>query len=783
MKKEFIFSIFLFLIVTILFFFPVFKGHVPFPGDLLITEYVPWTSHSFLGYNPASYPSKFQYFDIINELYPWKMLVVDHLKNGQIPLWNPYNFSGTPLLANLQSQVFAPFNIFYFILPTTYSWTIGLMLQTILALVFTYLYARQIKFSMAGSLLSSIAFSCSLYMSVFFQFGVIGQTVLWLPLLTLYIEKIIERVSLKSILVLIAGITFAGFGGHIQIFFYVVLFTVAYLFIRMLSLRQERVKKIFLFLFCFFIAFGILAIQLIPTMELIGLSARVPHDPVFITQHLLLKFNELILFISPDFYGNPATNNYLLDRSYPQTALYIGIIPLIFALSTLFSKKNNFAIFYIFITITLLAITRNPISSLFYSINIPFISSSSSTNGIFIISFSLSLLAGYGFDQWIARKNKFVLWSAFSLLVILISAVVLNSVMHISFSFKNVVYSLLLICISLVVFSVSKFSSYRKVLPIILIVITIVDLFYFFHKFNPFVPNVLVFPKVEVLEVLQQKAGINRVWGYGTASMTANTNSIYYLFSPDGIDPLYPKMYGEFIYATRDGKIFEKFDRYTRSNVTIDSSLGSFPDKYVLKTLNTLGVSYIIDRTENGSTEKNFPESKYPVEYEKGGWKLYKNSAAAKRIFLTSDYQIYHSNQEFEKMFFSESFDPSQTILLEKRPNFAAQKNNSTTDKITNINYKAEEITITVETNMQKMLFLSDTYYPGWKAYVDKQETQIFKADYTFRAIVVPKGKHQIIFRYEPLSFYYGYKVTLFSLIILIIVSGVIYMRKSYYEK
>ncbi len=67
----------------------------------------------------------------------------------------------------------------------------------------------------------------------------------------------------------------------------------------------------------------------------------------------------------------------------------------------------------------------------------------------------------------------------------------------------------------------------------------------------------------------------------------------------------------------------------------------------------------------------------------------------------------------------------------------------------------------------EKMYFVSDAYYPGWKAFVDGKETKIYKADFAFRAIKIPKGEHEIKMVYEPQSFYLGLKISLATLIIL----------------
>lgn len=785
MKKE---NIFVFIILGIIlgvFFYKFFfLGLIPFPGDLLIHDYAPWKYESYLGYNPGSYPSKLQYFDVLRQLYPWKIFVIEQLKSGHLPLWNPYNFAGTPLLANLQSQVFAPFNILYFILPYTYGWSIALILQTVLSFIFTYLYARYMKLSQVGSIFASVAYACSLYMSVFFEYGVFGQTILWLPFVLLGIEMLLKKFSLAGLLTFVAALTFAAFGGHLQIFSSLLIFCFFYACVRLLTVKDFRLRKAGGLIFAVGISIGIAAIQFLPTIELIGLSARAPHDPAFFFQNLLLQFQELIVFISPDFYGNPATNNYLLSKSYPQTAVYIGIFPLIFALSSLFFKKENVQWFFIgAIAFLLVTITNNPLSTIVYSLHIPFISSSAPTNMIFLISFSLSILAGYALDLWIIKKNRFPLFVTLFLGVILALVFCFYQITNVAFSSKNAVYSFIVLSVGIVSLLLSAFIKNKKIFAYVFIIITIFDLFYFFQKFNPFVPQQLVFPQTSITKNIQKKTDIERVWGYGAANILANTNILSGFSSPEGYDPLYPKRYGEFVYLSQNGKLLTSFTMNTRSNAMIDSSLGFVPEhKKAQKVLDMTGVRYVIDRVENGSSEKTFPDDTYKVVYDQNGWKIFHNNKATPRAFLTTDYKLFSSSDEFEKIFSLETFDPSVTLLLEKSPSFTSITNMSAEDSVKIEKYQPNNVSLTVSSKEKKLLFLSDMYYPGWKASVDEKEVEILRANYTFRAIEVPSGKHNVQFVYKPQSFFVGSIVTLVSIIILFVVACILYVRKLRYE-
>lgn len=63
---------------------------------------------------------------------------------------------------------------------------------------------------------------------------------------------------------------------------------------------------------------------------------------------------------------------------------------------------------------------------------------------------------------------------------------------------------------------------------------------------------------------------------------------------------------------------------------------------------------------------------------------------------------------------------------------------------------QAESITIEIDTAMPGILRVLDTYYPGWKAFVDGAPAEIHRVDYAFRGIEVPNGKHRIEMVYDP---------------------------------
>src|SRR5581483_660221 len=480
--------------------------------------------------------------------------------------------------------------------------TLLIMIQPFLAGIFTYFFCREIGLRKESSYLSAISFACCLFMTSFLEYSIIGNTILWLPLGLLAVERLFKKWTSIEVIILSLSISFSFLAGHLQIFGFSFLFIISYAFYKALVLQKS--KKFITILGILVLAVFVCSVQLFPTVELIQNSAHGSQQYQFLIEKLLIQPFQLILFLSPDIFGNPATNNYLISDTYPGNALYIGLIPFLFALfAFVSSKKSSTKNYFIGISIILLFFfLRTPFTEMFYRLQIPFFSTSSPTNAIFLLSLSLSILAGFGMDDWFEKKNKRRIYIMGGTIVFLLLSGLIFYRQHIV-SQKNFTYSLGLLTVFAILFFIGERIKKKK-LALLFIVITVFDLFYFSDKFNPFVPHQLVFPQAPVAKWLSQESGINRVWGYGAANIESNFQTQLSIFSPDGYDPLYSRRYGEFIQSTREGVIETGFTNQTRSDATIAEGFGQngfVENNKRLQILNLLGVMYILDREENGS--------------------------------------------------------------------------------------------------------------------------------------------------------------------------------------
>ena len=64
---------------------------------------------------------------------------------------------------------------------------------------------------------------------------------------------------------------------------------------------------------------------------------------------------------------------------------------------------------------------------------------------------------------------------------------------------------------------------------------------------------------------------------------------------------------------------------------------------------------------------------------------------------------------------------------------------------------------------------LTDNFYPGWHTAIDGKDTEILRANYTFRAVALEKGEHTVEFFYKPKSLGYGILLSFVSLLVLTI--------------
>ncbi|MCB0697469.1 MAG: YfhO family protein, partial [Chitinophagaceae bacterium] len=127
------------------------------------------------------------------------------------------------------------------------------------------------------------------------------------------------------------------------------------------------------------------------------------------------------------------------------------------------------------------------------------------------------------------------------------------------------------------------------------------------------------------------------------------------------------------------------------------------------------------------------------------------------------------------------SFRPLQTAVIRDtyKPelgNYQFGKDSAAVVKLDK--YGLNTISYYANNSRDGFAVFSDIYYPfGWKAYVDGNETPIYKVDYLLRGLKLPAGEHKIEFRFHPEKFYTADKVAMVSSVLLLLAAfGSIFM-------
>ena len=751
MKK--LLPIIVFVGIVFYFFKPFFiNGLFPIPSDNLIGLYHPFRD-LYANEYPRGIPYKnFLISDPIEQQYPWRFLSVSLLKELQFPVWNQYDFSGTPLFANQQSAVLYPLNIFFFIFPFSTSWSILIFLQPLLGGLFMYLYLKKIKLSSLPSLFGAIIFSFSGFSMVWMEWNTVVQTIIWLPLILYIKEILISKFSIKWAIGLLFAESMAFFAGHLQTWFYLVCISNAYLLIRIIETAKQEypknsliitsIKKYFPFLIVGIIFLFIISIQLIPLFQFISLSARNVDQSDWHQLGWFIPWQNITGFIIPDFFGNPATLNYWGIWNYMEFALYAGIAPFMLLLFSLFSIKNKFvSFFWGILLLGLLFAFPTPIAQLPYILHIPFLSTSQPTRLAFVIDFSIAILAAFGLQRFLEEKRKIyisvfittILFALCWIIVLFHSHFLHLSLENILVTKRNLIFptGIFLVSSLLLLLQLAPRIKNRKIflsfIAILLIAVTAIDLLRFSQKFTPFNPQKYLYPQTKSLNFLHNNLNIYRFMTTDREILPPNTSIMYKLQSVDGYDPLYLLRYGEFIAAIERGK--------PNINPPFGFNRIITPKNFESPLINLLGVKYIISL----SAINNLNFKKVLTD---GKTEIYENTKVLPRAFSVSSIIPVSTKQQAINTLFSHTNYLDYAVV----ENYFSKQTVFNNSKVTITNYQADKVVLSVEGKGASFVILTDINYPSWHATVDTDKTVIYQTDYLFRGVIVPSGKHTITF-------------------------------------
>ncbi len=732
-------------VIWILFSSPYFfSGKSPFPSDYQNNFFAPWNvypGHSGPVKNNAQ-P------DIITQIYPWRYFDIQEYKKGIIPFWNPFSFAGTPHLANYQSASLSPINILFF-LPLDFIdvWGLLVLLQPLLAGLCMFQLCRKMKVSKVGSILSSFSFMFCGFLVTWMGYATLGYAILFLPLAYYSILQYTSSRSLRWLIILAFTFPLSFFSGHFQMSIYFSLGVFSFIFYHLLFTKERKLFATAL-LYSFFGLFLTMP-QVLPSIEFYSLS---PRSNLF-QKIEAIPWNYLPTLISPDFYGNPVTRNDWFGH-YAEWSGFPGIVAVVFSIAAVILKRNRTTLFFIILAVgSLMLAYDTPLLTFLVNLKLPVLSTSAASRIIVLFSFSIAVLSGFGFDQVISvynkDKRKILLWLIVSLVPVVVVSIIpflnLLEVDKSQIAQKNVIlpvafFGVIGIATLLLLNIKHKYSKLFFICCVL--AVSSFEMYRFAAKWQSFTPKKEAYLPVPISKFYGQQNNYDRLIG-----LSGGEDAVYYRMPIlSGYDPLYSESYGKFVQYVGSGS----YKNPERSVVTFPLN-----GRYTPQALDLLGVKYIVRKDSDGEMVWAFPFKKYPPEqftkiYDDNGYDVFLNNKSSKRAFIVSDViEVSEKNRDRSMLF---NYDLSKTAIVYENIKPLAKTQGSV--KI--IKYLSNSIEMEAQTNGESFLVLTDNYYPGWKAFVNDKEVKIYKADYTFRGIVIPAGKSSIEFSFVPQTFLIG---------------------------
>lgn len=662
---------------------------------------------------------------------PLKKIYAEALATGQLPYWSSQLSTGFPLLAEGEVGALYPPNLALFSLfSLSQAMGISLLLHGIIAGLGAYALARNYSLSVGPALFCGLIFALSGFMITHAKHLNMIHAAVWLPWMLLEIRRVFSgegsgvRLALWTTLSLLAG--------HPQITYYSVLSTclmgLSFAPSKMaFSLWRRRMMRGSAAMLC---ALLLAAPQLIPTLELANESSR--GDGMSWEEANAGSYSPayLALFFDPLAFGDPAElvpddTGGLRGFSPPEgteslfweVTGYVGILPWLLLIFLFRSRWARAAIPVALLALlsTLLALGDAGIIGEWAHHGIPGYSLFRfHSRWLLVIGLFLALLGGMGLQGFLDRIP----------------------------------------------------GSERKWAPLVVAFILLVgwsDLYQSLGHHNPTVePEIWLEAPASVTEINRLESDTHRLF------------RVVGVQGPEGqaFQPAYPVPGG----SIGDLAPYPEIRSVSRPNLwslyginTLFTSFHLTPQRLQRGVETTLLPTGRMSPVQAGRLNVRYwvaavpQDPQNPQENCFGGGpdacvRIFPNPDVQERFTLASFAHVVPPGPDSLDLALQRvvhpSFKAGRDVVLEG-PGILSETNKEGALKgnIRLDSYSDREASLTVRVNRPAWLVTSDTYYPGWSAWVDGVEEPVYAANGSGRAILVPSGTHSVVWKFEPNGF------------------------------
>ncbi|MEM8536106.1 MAG: YfhO family protein, partial [Chloroflexota bacterium] len=703
------------------------------------------------------------------------------------------------------------------------------LLQFAIAGIGTYLFARSLGLWQMAACVAAIAFMFSGFLATRVVHLSILSGAALLPLVFFCVERALRAGNARWFVIAALVVALQAFAGHPQVPIYTALalglYTLVRALERMISFRQWHWILVFPLQLAGIYMLGYLfaAIQLVPWVELGSFSPRASEASFDFIFRSSMQGDNWLLFLFPYLYGSLNVGMYADQPMDIPTAIktwehsaYVGILPLALAVIGLFGlaqlprrkervQHNQRTTVRLLPETTVAADYRRWFSILFFGLLLavgvimatgdqtPFAELIYATpalgrlraveRAIILAAFALTMLAAFGMQRIVEpgpSGRRIVLQLELLLVAIIVPLVPLGIVYFADHptlqnildlqpgDIANLQISRLNILIPIQIALVTALllcwwiiripSGFSKSLALALL---LVDVGSYAALFNPIKEPQLYDESPGVVTFLEEDDSLYRKATFletdqietelARGVLAVSWGMVYGVEDINGFNSLQPRRYTDYLFSPQ----VEDVSYGKLSNEALLQ-----PDNPVLPSLN---VKYLLVPQE---LQPNLG-STFEQVYEDELVRVYENTTVYERAYFVDRVEVVSDQQAVLETVTAAGFDGQQTALVETvSPLAISEATGEATVSITD--HTPNQTNLSVSTTEERLLVMSEMYFPGWHAYINGEETPIYRTNYLFRGIVVPEGEHTITFEYRPNSLIIGGTLSMVAIIIMI---------------
>ena len=698
------------------------------------------------------------------------------------PLWDPLLFGGLPFVDGMHGDIFYPPSLALFFLNTADYWGWKMVLHVFLAGVFTYLWLRQLGLRRGTALFGGLVYMMGADLVSLLYPGGDGKLFVsaLAPLVFLATERAAALRRIQDYALFALSIALVIFTSHMQCAYFAIWGSTLYFFFRVG--QQWRADKnagrafgaVGAFAVAGLLSVAATAVQFFPPLEYLRTYSHRAEKTVEASDSLAYQFatqyslhpEEILALAVPEFVGdNAGTETIRPDRYWGRNAFKInhefaGFIPLLLV-PLLFLRRRRaqtwfFAGLAVFALLYALG-AHTPFFRLFYLI--PGVNLFRAPSIIiFLYGLSLATLGAFGLEralEWAesgaeqgsARKYLWIAVAFFGVLALLANTGVFMSVWQ-SMFFKDM--------------NQDQMAALQNNLPYIQ------KGFWFAFLFALLVAGVWEGVARRVLTpgsalalfcvlAFVDLSRVDRRFVRATALINDPNDPIY--FEDEGTQFLKQRQQaGEIFRALDVSAIIQRAQPNVLAIHGIEqigghhgNEIGRYRELIGGDNVATLSASEyrVLDVTNTKYVLSPGPLQGAPLKEIGRGSRhiIYEREGVLPRAYLVGRSVVVPDSIAVETLL-GGGFDYHTTAALSEPLAGNVEIQPDPQGTVTWAERGPHAFTLRVQTDRPALLMLLDNFYPQWHATIDGQPAQVVRANYTFRAVPVPAGQHDVVFRY-----------------------------------